>query len=47
VHEGVTHTVGSPEVVSTSSVAEQLPSNETRMAKLFAVDQCVVLRSVS
>ncbi|HUC33792.1 MAG TPA: nitroreductase family deazaflavin-dependent oxidoreductase [Ilumatobacteraceae bacterium] len=46
-HEGVTHTVSDPEIVSTASVAHQLPSNEVRMSKLFAVGECVVLRRVS
>jgi deazaflavin-dependent oxidoreductase (nitroreductase family) len=43
LHDGRAHIVGSPEVVPLTAVAHQLPRRVVRFARVFGVDQCLVL----
>jgi deazaflavin-dependent oxidoreductase (nitroreductase family) len=45
VHEGSTHQVDRPELITTTAAAPYLPDKEVRTLSRFAVDQCLRLRT--
>jgi deazaflavin-dependent oxidoreductase (nitroreductase family) len=45
VHEGTTFEVVEPEVVRIATVLEHLPANEQRLLRMFAVDECLRVRT--
>ena len=46
VHEGGTYRVDRPELIPTTAAAPHLPVKEQRNLRLFAVDQCLQVRTV-
>jgi len=46
VHEGGTYRVDRPELIPTTAAAPDLPVKEQRNLRLFAVDQCLQVRTV-
>jgi hypothetical protein len=46
VHEGETHLVDQPEIVSTDDVLSTFPPNELRTLRLFNVAECMTVRWV-